>query len=106
MNKKVVTLGEVLLRLSPPGNQRIINSSSFDVNYGGAEINVAVNLSILGVNTTAITKVPDNEIGEAAVRHIESFGVNTSYIARGGERLGIYFFRITSYNVCYTKLLR
>jgi 2-dehydro-3-deoxygluconokinase len=107
MNKKVVTLGEVLLRLSPPGNQRIINSSSFDVNYGGAEINVAVNLSILGVNTTAITKVPDNEIGEAAVRHIESFGVNTSYIARGGERLGIYFlengFSLRSSKVIYDR---
>lgn len=91
MNKKVVTLGEILLRLSPPDNKRIINSNLFDVNYGGAESNVAVNLSLLGIETTIVTKLPDNELGKAAVRHLNGYGVNTENILFDGDRMGAYF---------------
>lgn len=91
MNKKIITLGEILLRLSPLENQRIINSSYFDVHYGGAEINVAVNLAILGLSTKVITKVPDNQLGNAAIRHLNSFGVDSSSIVKGSERIGTYF---------------
>lgn len=91
MNNKVVTLGEILLRLSPPENQRIINSDYFDVHYGGAEINVAVNLAILGMSTKVVTKVPDNQLGNAAIRHLNSFGVDSSEIIKGEERIGTYF---------------
>lgn len=80
-----------MLRLSPPDNKRIINSTIFDVNYGGAETNVAVNLSLLGISTAVVTKVPDNELGNAALRHLRGFGVNTDNIAVGGERIGSYF---------------
>ncbi|MED1438348.1 sugar kinase [Aeribacillus composti] len=89
--KKVVTLGEVLLRLSPPGRNKIIGSSIFEVNVGGSEANVAVALSQFGIDTSLITKLPDNELGDVAINKLREFGVNTTYIVRGGDRIGIYF---------------
>lgn len=91
MAEKVVTLGEIMLRLSTPGYQRFIQAQSFDVTYGGGEANVAVSLANYGLEACFVTKLPDNPIGQSALNHLRRFGVNTDYIARGGERLGIYF---------------
>src|SRR5215204_1990991 len=91
MSKKVVTLGEIMMRLSTPGFKRFVQSDSFDVTYGGGEANVAAALCNYGLNGTFVTKVPDNAIGQSAINHLRRHGVNTQYIARGGERLGIYF---------------
>lgn len=91
MSKKVVTLGEIMLRLSTPGFERFVQADSLDVTYGGGEANVAVALSNYGLNGTFVTKVPDNAIGQAAINHVRRYGVDTQYIARGGKRLGIYF---------------
>ncbi|HEX8461833.1 MAG TPA: sugar kinase [Segetibacter sp.] len=91
MPKKVVTLGEIMLRLSTPDYKRFVQSDSFDVTYGGGEANVAAAICNYGENGVFVTKVPDNPIGQAAINHLRRFGVDTQYIARGGERLGIYF---------------
>jgi 2-dehydro-3-deoxygluconokinase len=91
MSKKVVTFGEIMLRLTPPNHKRFIQAESFDVTYGGAEANVAVSLANYGLDAYYVTKVPNNLIGQAAVNHLRRFGVNTDYILRGGQRLGIYF---------------
>ena len=88
---KVVTLGEIMLRLSPPGYERFAQASRFDVNYGGAEANVAASLAQLGNNAAFLSKIPKNAIGDAAIATLKSLGVNCQYIARGGKRLGIYF---------------
>lgn len=88
---KVITLGEIMLRLSTPGYQRIIQSDSFDVNYGGGEANVAVSLANFGHEAYYVTKVPKNPIGDSAVAALRKMNVNCDYVARGGERLGIYF---------------
>ncbi len=91
MGKKVVTFGEIMLRLSPPGYQRFVQAEQFDVVYGGGEANVAVSLANYGLDSYYVTKTPKHEIGQAAVNHLRRYGVNTDYIARGGDRLGIYF---------------
>ena len=88
---KVVTMGEIMLRLSPPGYQRFAQASEFEINYGGAEANVAVSLAQLGHDVTYISKIPSNAIGEAAIATLKKTGVDCRYIARGGKRLGIYF---------------
>lgn len=88
---KVVTLGEIMLRFSPPGYERFAQASRFDVNYGGAEANVAASLAQLGNNAAFLSKIPVNAIGDAAIATLKSLGVNCQYIARGGKRLGIYF---------------
>src|SRR6476469_4360496 len=91
MSKKIVTLGEIMLRLSSPDYKRFVQSDTFDVTYGGGEANVAAALCNYGLNGTFITKVPDNAIGQAAINHLRRYGVNTNFIAKGGKRLGIYF---------------
>jgi 2-dehydro-3-deoxygluconokinase len=91
MSKKVVTLGEVMLRLSTPGFQRFVQSDSFDVTYGGGEANVSAAICNYGLNGTFISKIPDNAIGQSAINHLRRYGVDTNHIVRGGERLGIYF---------------
>jgi 2-dehydro-3-deoxygluconokinase len=91
MNKKVATFGEILLRLSPPDHQRIIQANSFDAVYGGSEANVAVCLSRFGIPSKIITKVPNNEIGEACVQFFRQHGIDVSQIKRDKNRLGIYF---------------
>lgn len=88
---KVVTMGEIMLRLSTPGNQLFIQSDLFDVCYGGGEANVAVSLANYGHEASFVTKVPKNEIGACAIAALAKHGVDTSCIAYGGERLGIYF---------------
>lgn len=88
---KVITMGEIMLRLSTPGYQRILQSDSFDVNYGGGEANVAVSLANYGHDAYFITKVPKNLIGDSALAALKKYNVNCDYVAKGGERLGIYF---------------
>lgn len=89
--KKVVTMGEIMLRLSTPGYKRFTQSESFDVVYGGGEANVAVSLANYGLDAYFVSKLPENPIGQSAVNSLRRFGVNTDYIARGGDRVGIYF---------------
>jgi len=91
MSKKVVTLGEIMLRLSTPDFKRFVQADSFDVTYGGGEANVSAALCNYGLNGTFVTKVPDNAIGQSAINHLRRYGVDTQFIARGGGRLGIYF---------------
>lgn len=91
MPKKVVTLGEILMRLSPPQHQRFVQTESFDITYGGGEANVAAALCNYGLSGVFVSRVPDNQLGQAAINHLRRYGVDTQYINRGGERLGIYF---------------
>ena len=88
---KIITMGEIMLRLSSQGNSRFIQSDSFDVNYGGGEANVAVSLQNYGNEAFFVSKVPEHEIGQAAVNSLRRFGVHTRYVSRGGERLGVYY---------------
>ena len=88
---KVVTMGEIMLRLSTPGFTRFVQSDSFDVVYGGGEANVAVSLANFGHEAYFVTKLPKHEIGQAAVNALTRYQVRPDYIARGGERVGIYY---------------
>jgi 2-dehydro-3-deoxygluconokinase len=88
---KVVTFGEIMLRLSTPGFTRFVQADSFEVTFGGGEANVAVSLANYGLESYFVTKLPAHEIGQAAVNHLRRFGVRTDFIVRGGERVGIYF---------------
>ena len=88
---KVITLGEIMLRLSTPGNTRFVQSDTFDVVYGGGEANVAVSLSNYGHDAYFVSKLPTHEIGQSAVNALRKYGVHTDYIARGGDRVGIYY---------------
>lgn len=88
---RVVTFGEIMLRLSTPGFERFIQSNSFDVTYGGGEANVSAALANYGVESYCVTKLPSHEIGQCALNQLRRFGVNTEYIVRGGDRVGIYF---------------
>ncbi len=89
--KKVVTFGEIMLRLSTPGFTRFVQTQNYDATYGGGEANVAVSLSNYGLDSYFVTKLPQHEIGQAAINHLRRFGVKDNYIVRGGERVGIYF---------------
>jgi 2-dehydro-3-deoxygluconokinase len=88
---KVVTFGEVMMKLSPVGYGRILQSRQFNVEYSGAEANVAVSLSNFGISSSFVSAVPDNEIGDAAINVLRQFGVDTTKVVRKGKRLGIYF---------------
>lgn len=89
--KKIVTFGEIMLRLAPPGFLRFSQASSFDVIYGGGESNVAVSLANFGLPASFVSRIPANDIGDCAVMELRKRGVDTQHILRGGERLGIYF---------------
>ena len=88
---KVVTLGEIMLRLSSPGQKRFVQSEYFDVVYGGGEANVAVSCANYGHEAYFVSKLPKHEIGQCAVNALRKFGVHTDFIARGGNRVGIYY---------------
>lgn len=88
---KVVTFGEIMLRLAPEGYYRFVQAESFGATYGGGEANVAVSLANYGMDATFVTKLPKHEIGQAAVNSLRKFGVDVSKITRGGDRVGIYF---------------
>jgi len=89
--KNIVTFGEIMLRLAPPGFQRFTQARSFDVIYGGGEANVAVSCANYGLPVTYISRLPQNDIGDACLNFIRQWGVDTSHMVRGGDRLGIYF---------------
>ena len=91
MNHKVITFGEIMLRLAPEGYLRFVQADTFEVTYGGGEANVAVSLANYGMDAAFVTKLPRHEIGQAAFNSLRRYGVDTSHIARGGERLGIYY---------------
>jgi len=91
MNKRVITLGEIMLRLAPEGYYRFVQAVSYGATYGGGEANVAVSLAGFGIDAAFVTKLPKHEIGQAAVNKLREFGVDTSLIVRGGDRVGIYF---------------
>ena len=88
---KIVTLGELMLRLSPQGNDRFIQSDSFRIIPGGGEANVAISLANYGHDACFVTKLPKHEIGQIAVNAMRRYGVDTRFIARGGDRVGLYY---------------
>ena len=104
---KILTFGEIMLRLKTPEHLRIIQSQNFEASYGGAEANVAVSLAMLEDNVSFLTKVPDNPVGMAALKEIRGYGVNTDLVLKGGKRLGIYYFEkgsnIRQTNVVYDR---
>jgi 2-dehydro-3-deoxygluconokinase len=91
VGNKVVTFGEVMLRLSTSGNKRFTQADSFDLNYAGAEANVAASLQIFGVPSVHVTRFPDNDLGLSATQTLRKVGVDTSHVVYGEGRMGIYF---------------
>ncbi len=89
--KKVVTFGEIMLRLATPGYNRFIQSTQLNATFGGGEANVAVSLSNYGIPAEFITRLPQNDVGDWAISELRKYNVNTSSIVRGGDRVGIYF---------------
>ena len=89
--KKVITFGELMLRLAPEGYLRFVQSDKYEATFGGAEANVAVSLANYGLHAAFVSKLPTHEIGQAAVNSLRKFGVDTSLVVRGGERVGIYY---------------
>lgn len=88
---KIITMGEIMLRLSTPGQSRFVQTDTFDINYGGGEANVAVSCANYGHQAYFVSKLPHHEMGQAAVNALRRFGVHTDYVARGGNRIGIYY---------------
>src|SRR5688572_26199717 len=91
MAPKDVTFGEIMQRLSAPGFERLLQSSSLVATFGGGEANVAVSLAQFGFDSWYVTRLPNNPIGDAAIRTLRAEGVRIDAIARGGDRLGLYF---------------
>jgi 2-dehydro-3-deoxygluconokinase len=91
---RVVTFGELMLRLSPPRHERFLQSPLFHATFGGGEANVAVSLANFGLESYYVTRLPPHDIGTAAVRALQAEGVRTDFVARGGERIGVYFTEI------------
>lgn len=90
-NKKVVTFGEIMLRLAPEGYYRFVQAERYGATYGGGEANAAVSLANYGFDSVFVTRLPEHEIGQAGINALRKYGVDTSCIARGGDRVGIYF---------------
>jgi 2-dehydro-3-deoxygluconokinase len=91
MNKRIVTFGEIMMRLSAPSFARFLQADQFQALYAGSEANVAVSLVNLGLSAEHVTRFPDNDLGKAAVQQLQKYGVRTDHILYGDERLGIYF---------------
>jgi len=91
MSKKVITFGEIMLRLAPNGYDRFVQAEQYGATYGGGEANVAVSLANYGISAGFVTKLPKHEIGQAGINALRRYGVDTTYITRGGDRVGIYF---------------
>lgn len=89
--KKVITFGEIMMRLNPEGYRRFVQADRFEASYAGGEANVAVGLAQFGMDAAFVSKVPAHEIGQCAVNELRRFGVDTSLIQRGGDRLGLYY---------------
>ncbi|MDR1700326.1 MAG: sugar kinase [Lachnoclostridium sp.] len=91
MAKRVITFGEIMLRLAPEGYHRFVQADKLQATFGGGEANVSVSLANYGMDSVFVTRLPRHEIGEAGVNSLRKYGVDTSYISRGGNRVGIYF---------------
>ena len=91
MSGKIITFGEIMLRLAPEGYYRFVQAEKYGATYGGGEANVAVSLANYGMDAAFVTKLPKHEIGQAGVNSLRRFGVDTSMISRGGDRVGIYY---------------
>ena len=89
MGQRIVTLGEIMLRLKTPGFERFFQSPNLEATFGGGEANVAVSLANFGADVSFVTVLPENAIGEAAVRYLKSRDVDTSLIQMQGDRIGI-----------------
>lgn len=89
--KTIVTFGEIMLRLSPPGYLRIDQTPTLEVSFGGAEANVAASLAKFNLPVEFVTRLPDNDLGETCLAYLRRHGIGTRFIARGGDRLGIYY---------------
>ena len=89
--KRIITFGEIMMRLNPEGYCRFVQADKFEASYAGGEANVAVSLSNYGMDAAFVSKVPAHEIGQCAVNELRHFGVDTRLMARGGDRLGLYF---------------
>jgi 2-dehydro-3-deoxygluconokinase len=88
---KMVAFGELMMRLNPPGNERFVQAGTFEVRFTGGEANAAVLLSGFGFRTYAVARVPGHELGQACINYVRRFGVNTDFVARGGDHLGIMY---------------
>jgi 2-dehydro-3-deoxygluconokinase len=88
---RIVTFGEVMLRLAPPGKLRLVQATSLDMTFGGGEANVAVSLAQLGLDAAFVSKLPKNDVAQACVNQLRGLGVDTRHVVRGGERIGVYF---------------
>lgn len=88
---RVVTFGEIMLRLAPENYLRFVQADRLEATFGGAEANVAVSLANFGDDVSFVSKLPSHEIGQSAINSLRKFGVGTSFVARGGERVGIYY---------------
>ena len=88
---KIITFGEIMMRLNPPGYLRFLQTDVFEATYAGGEANVAVSLANYGNDAAFVSKVPEHEIGQNAVNALRRYGVDTSMILRGGPRLGVYY---------------
>lgn len=91
MQGQVITLGEIMLRLKPPGFERFFQTPTFEATFGGGEGNVALSLAQFGLDVAFVTALPQNPIGEACIRFLRGYGVDTTKIVRNGERMGVYF---------------
>lgn len=91
MGKKVVSLGELMLRLSTVGYERFLKAHEFEAYYGGGEANVAISLAEFGHDSNFVTKLPNNDIAQSAINMLKQYNINTDYILRGGDRMGLYF---------------
>ena len=89
--KRIVTFGEIMLRLKSPGHQRLLQSPLFEATFGGGEANVAVSLAKFGQNVDFLTVLPNNKLGDLCVQELKKHGVNTQKIIRNNGRMGIYF---------------
>ena len=88
---KVVTFGELMVRLQPFNYERFVQANSLEFTFGGGEANVAVSLANYGLDAAFVTKLPAHAIGQAAINSLRRYGVDTSMIVRGGDRVGIYY---------------
>jgi 2-dehydro-3-deoxygluconokinase len=93
MSKKVITFGELMLRLAPNGYYRFLQAETYNATYGGGEANVAVSLANFGLDVAFVSKLPKHEIGQAGVNSLRKYGVDTSFITRGGDRVGNIFLK-------------
>lgn len=96
--KKVITFGEVMLRLAAPGMERFMQSPALSATFGGGEANVAVSLANYGIPVSFVSRLPENDLGKACVKELRGLGVGTEHMVWGGERMGIYFLEMGAVN--------